>query len=301
MPVIGFLNSGSSNDAVWARNLGGFRRGLKEAGYVEGESVAIEFRWADGQYDLLPAMAEDLARRKVTVIFAGGDPAAPAAKLATATIPIVFTVAEDAVKLGLVASLNRPGGNVTGINLTVSEVESKRLGLLHDLVPDAAMVAILLNPKSPGFEIQSADIQRAARSIRQQILSLNASSEIEINSAFDTLVQQRAGALLVSSELYFNLRREQIVALSARHAIPAIHFDRAFSEAGGLISYGISFADGYRQAAIYVARILKGERPADLPVVLPTKFELVINLKTAKTLGLKIPPGVLAIADEVIE
>jgi putative ABC transport system substrate-binding protein len=300
MPMIGFLNSGSSDNLVWVKLLAGFRQGLKDAGYVEGQNAAIEFRWADGQYDLLPAMAADLVGRQAAVIFAGGDPAASAAKAATSTIPVVFT-GDDVVKLGLVASLNRPGGNATGVNFLHNAMGSKRLGLLHQLVPKAARIAVLLNAKYSGTETESKDVEMAARSIGQEIILLNASSEREIDIAFAAMVQQGAGGLLAGNDIFFNVRREQVVALAARYALPAIYHDRGFPLVGGLISYGISISEGYRQAGNYVGRILKGEKPADLPIVQPTNFELVINLKTAKTLGLEIPPGVLAIADEVFE
>jgi putative tryptophan/tyrosine transport system substrate-binding protein len=300
-PVIGFLNIGASNDIYYENLLSGFRRGLKEAGYVEGQNVAIEFRWAEGQYERLPTMAADLVRRQVAVISAGGPPSASAAEAATTTIPIVFTVGDDAVNLGLVASLNRPSGNATGVDLMIDEMESKRLGLLHELLPKTAMIAVLLNPYYAGSKTEAADLQIAARSIGRQVVLLNAGSEGEIDSAFSNLVQRGAGGLLVGSDPFFVVRREQLVALAARYQIPTIYNDRYIAARGGLMSYGISVAEGYRQAGNYVGRILKGEKPADLPVVRPTKFELVINLKTAKALGLTIPETLLAIADEVIQ
>jgi putative ABC transport system substrate-binding protein len=299
MPVIGFLNGLSAH--AFAGYAAAFREGLGEIGYVDGQNATIEFRWAEGQYDRLPTMAAELVRRQVAVISAGTPEAARAAMAATATIPIVFAVGDDAVKLGLVTSLNRPGGNATGINLLVNEIESKRFGLLHQLVPKAAMIGVLLNSKSAPYESQSKDLKTAAGAIGQQILMLSASSENEIAAAFATLVEHRAGGLLVGSDPFLSIRREQLVALAASHAIPAVYNDRNFAAAGGLISYGISIAEGYRQAGNYVGRILKGEKPADLPVLRPTKFEFVINLKTAKMLGLEIPPGLLAIADEVID
>jgi putative ABC transport system substrate-binding protein len=296
-PVIGFLNAGSADAS--AHYVAAFRKGLGETGYVEGHNARIEFHWAEGHYDRLPMMAAELARRQVAVICAGYPEAAIAAKAATAVIPIVFTVGDDAVKLGLVASLNRPGGNATGVNLLINEIESKRLGLLHQLVPTAAMIAVLLNPKGPAFETALADV--TTHSIGQPILLVKASSESEIDTAFATLVQQRPGGLLVGSDLLFSTHREKIVALAARHAIPTIYNDRYTAGTDGLISYGISIAGAYLKAGNYVGRILKGEKPADLPVQQPTNFELVINMKTAKALDLTIPPAVLAIADEVIE
>jgi ABC-type uncharacterized transport system substrate-binding protein len=301
MPVIGFLNSGSSNSLFFANLVTAFRAGLKDAGYVEGQNVTIDFRWAEGQYNRLPALADELVRRQVAVIDAGGPPAALAAKAATATIPIVFTVADNPVRYGLVASLSRPGGNATGINLMIEELEAKRLGLLHEVVPTAAIIAVLLNPKSPDFETQSRDLQAAAHAVGLQIQILTADTEQDIDRAFATLGQMQAGALMIGTDPFLQGRGEQLVALAARRSIPMMFASREAPEIGGLMSYGISIPDGYREAGIYVGHILKGEKPADLPVVQSQKFDLVINLKTAKTLGLTIPSGVFAIADEVIE
>jgi putative ABC transport system substrate-binding protein len=296
MPVIGFLSSRSPGESTSV--VAAFRQGLKEAGYTEGQNVHIAFRWAEGQYEQLQPLAGELVQSQVAVILAaGGTVTGLAAKAATSTIPIV-SIGSDPDRVGLVASLSRPGGNVTGISLLSWSLSAKRLELLRELVPTAALIAVLINPKAPSAEIESQEIQTAARTIGQQIHILNASSESDIDAAFTSLVQQRARALLISGDAFFNSRRNQLVALAARHAVPTIY---SFSAAGGLISYAASIPDAYRQAAIYVARILKGEKPADLPVMQPTKFDLVLNLKAAKALGLTIPPGVLAIADEVIE
>src|SRR6266699_2180322 len=303
---IGFLSPASPSDAGGnpsdlAVLFEAFREGLRELGYLEGQNLKIESRWAEGHYDRLPGLAADLVRLKVTVIAAAGTPAALAAKAATAVIPIVFETAGDPVTLGLVASLNQPGRNVTGVTQLNSELVPKRLGLLHDLIPTAKIIGLLVNQKDPRAETQSSDMQEAARALGLQIHILNASTEAEIDTAFASLVQLRAGALIVGTGTFFTTRREQLAALAARHRVPAIYQYGHFVAAGGLMSYGASLAEAYRLAGIYTGRILKGDKPADLPVARPTKFELVINLKTASALGLTIPPGVLAIADEVIE
>jgi putative tryptophan/tyrosine transport system substrate-binding protein len=300
MPVIGFLSSRSPHEAAYV--VAAFHRGLTEGGYSEGQNVRIEYRWAEGQYDRLPALAVDLVRRRVAVIVStGGIGAAIAAKQATSTIPIVFTAGDDPIKHGLVASLNRPGGNVTGIYNFISSIEAKRFGLLRETVPTPGSIAVLLNPNYMGFDAQLKDLQEAARAIGQLIGVFNASSEADIHAAFRAVARLPAAALLVGADPFFNGRREQLVTLAAHYSVPAMYELREYALAGGLLSYGTNLADSYRQVGNYTARILSGDKPADLPVVQSSKFELVINLKTAKALGLMIPAGVLAIADEVIE
>jgi len=301
MPVVGWLNSGLSGDPFFMSLASGFRAGLKDAGYVEGQNVAIEFRWGEGQYSRLPTLAAELVAKRVDVIIAGGPPAALAAKAATQTIPIIFTSGDDPVRLSLVTSLSRPGGNATGVNLLDNEIEAKRLGLLREVVQGATTIGVLLNPKFASFDAQSKDVREAARAGGFRVIILAAASAKEIDEAFTTLAQAHVAALLLGSDPYLLGARKQLIALAAHQSIPTMFSGRTAAADGGLMSYGISFADGYRQAGIYVGRVLKGEKPGDLPVIRSTKFELVINLKTAKTLGLTIPSGVMAIADEVIE
>jgi putative tryptophan/tyrosine transport system substrate-binding protein len=299
MPVIGFLN-GASPDG-YAPYVAAFRQGLKEAGYVDGQNATIEYRWAEGHYDRLPTLAADLIQRKVTVIAATTSPAARAAKTVTSTVPIVFTTGDDPIKLGLVASLNRPGGNVTGVSNLIVELGSKQLGLLRELAPGTTAIAVLTNPNFPGTERQLTDVEAAARVLGLQLIVLKASTEREMETAFATMAQKGGVALLVGVDPFFLERRDHIVALAARHAIPAIYPVREFAVAGGLMSYGSDFADSYRQAGIYAGRIVRGEKPADLPVQRSTKFEFVINFKTAKALGLAVPNSMQLLADEVIE
>jgi putative tryptophan/tyrosine transport system substrate-binding protein len=299
MPVVGFLSTLSPSNMA-ANVMNEFRQGLKEAGFVEGQNVKIEYRWAEGQYNRLPALAADLVHRQVSVIAAtGGEPSPQVVKAATQTIPIVFMANGDPVAAGLVASLNRPGGNLTGVTIFGMMAVGKRLELLRQLMLKAGTIAYLMNPDNPNQELDN--VQAAARSLEQQILVLNANSGREIDTAFATMAQQQVAALLVASDPLFFDRRDQLIALAARQAIPAIYYLRAFCQAGGLLSYGNNLTDMYRRVGTYTGRILNGERAADLPVMQSTKFELVINLKTAKGLGLQIPDRLLALADEVIE
>jgi putative ABC transport system substrate-binding protein len=297
-PVIGFVNGGPSN----ARRAAAFRDGLNETGYVEGQNVTVEYHWLDGQYDRLSSLMANLVPRVAVIATPGSNPASLAAKAATTTVPIVFGVGEDPVKLGLVASIARPGGNATGINFFGQEVTTKRLGLLHELVPKAVRIAALVNPaNAPSAETTLRDIPEAARLLGLQIQILNASTSREIEAAFATLLRDRADALFVAGDGFFSGRRVQFATLTARHAIPAIYSTRAYVEAGGLMSYGTDDLDRFRQVGIYTGQILKGAKPADLPVMQSTKFEFVINLVTARALGLEVPPGLSARADEVIE
>jgi putative ABC transport system substrate-binding protein len=300
MPVIGYLSGRSPDDT--AHLLAAFRKGLGEQGFVEGRNVTIEYRWALGQYDRLPAMAAELVRRPVTVLAStGGEPAAQAAKAATSAIPIVFAIGGDPIQQGFVTSFNRPDGNATGITLLTNTMEPKRLGLLRELVPQASTIGVLLNPTFPPAASQLSDVQAAARAIDLQVQVLRASTDREIDAAFETVARQRILALSVAADPFFDTRRDKLVALAARHAVPTMYQFREFAAAGGLVSYGIDPADIYRQVGAYTGRLRKGTKPADLPVLQPTKFEFVINLKTAKALGLEVPPGVSARADEVIE
>jgi putative tryptophan/tyrosine transport system substrate-binding protein len=300
MPVIGFLSS-SGSPADRARFLTAFRQGVRETGYVEGQNVTIEYRWAQDQHDRLPDLAADLVRRQVTVIAAHDTPSSIVAKAATTTIPIVFASGADPVKLGLVASLNRPGGNVTGVTFVNAELGAKQLGLLHELQPGAVRVGVLVDPNFAPTQSFVSDVQAAASSIRKQIEVLEARTGRDIDAVFANLAQKPIDALLIGPTPLFNNRRVQVVTLATYHRVPAIYSQREAAEAGGLMSYGTSLSDAYRQAGVYTGRILKGEKPADLPVMQSIKFEYVINLNTARAFGLSFPPGLLAIADEVIE
>jgi putative ABC transport system substrate-binding protein len=299
MPVIGFMSSRSPADSVTV--VAAFHRGLGEGGLIEGKNVVIEFRWASGEYGRLPALAAELVSRQVAVLVAaGGDPSARAAKAATSTIPIVFG-SGDPIKTGLVASLNRPGGNATGVHILSNDLEPKRLGLVHELFPGAALFGALLNPKFPPAAQQALELAEAARTIGRPVVLLNASTDAELDAAFATLARQRVAAMLVAADPFFDTRRDQIIAFAAQQKLPAIYHFRECAVAGGLMSYGVSLSEAYRGVGIYAARILNGEKPANLPVMQSVKFELVINLKTAKTLGFEFPPTFSARADEVIE
>ena len=299
MPVIGFLNPRSATDTVGLT--AAFRQALNEVGFVDGRNVAIECRWASNQVDQLPALAAELVGRPAAVIAAFSTVGALAAKRATKTIPIVFLTSDDPVKVGIVASLARPGGNITGVSFVSATLGTKRFQLLHVLAPMADLIAMLMDPNSPESVNQSEDVQDAARALGQKLVMLPASTPEAIDLAFASLMQQRAGALLVSGGPSFLTRREQLITLAARHKIPTIYPNREYPMAGGLISYGANISDSYRQAGLYVGRVLRGDKPADLPVMQPTRFELVLNLKTAKALGVDVPPMLLALADEVIE
>jgi putative ABC transport system substrate-binding protein len=300
LPVIGFLSHGSA--VVRAPLVAGFRQGLNEAGFVEGRNVAFEYRWAEDQFDRLPGLATDLVRRPVAVIFANGPPSVRAAKAATATIPIVFSMGEDPITEGVVSGFTRPEGNVTGFSFFTNQLFGKRLGLLHDIVPKAAMFALLVNPNNPNAEPDAKDAQVAADALGRQLFVLKAWTERDFEPAFAAMVERKVGGLVVGVDAsLFSERRAQLIALAARHAIPAMYHDCQYPDSGGLMSYGASQVDSWRQAGGYVGRILKGDKPADLPVQQSTRFEFVINLKTAKALGLDIPPGILAIVDEEVE
>jgi putative tryptophan/tyrosine transport system substrate-binding protein len=300
VPVVGWLSTRAPDEGAYL--VAAFRQGLKAAGFVEGQNVLLEFRWGEGHYERLPAYAAELVRRAVTVIVTtGGDPAAQAAKAATTAIPIVFVSGSDPVKVGLVASLNRPGGNITGVHMLLLGLGAKRLGLLHELMPAVNLIGVLVNPNFADAQTQLRDVEGAAQSLGVKLLVHKAGTKLEIDAVFDDLARQKVGAVLVISDPFFTIQRVQIAALAARHAMPAIFELREYAAAGGLMSYGTSLTDSYRQGGVYAGKILKGAKPSELPVEQPTKFELVINLKTAKMLGLTFPPGLLAIADEVIE
>jgi putative ABC transport system substrate-binding protein len=300
LPLVGFLSSLSS--AALTGPVAAFRQGMASLGYEDGKNVTMEFRWAEGHYDRLPALATELVQKQAAVIVTvGGDPPAFAAKAASTTTPIVFMVGQDPVKLGLVTSLNRPGGNATGVNLLLTETESKRVALLRELAPAALLFAAIINPKNADADVQSNAVRSAAHNVGWQIKVINASTENELENAFNHFADDKIGGVILTADPFFVYRREQIISAAAEHRVPAVYFLREFAESGGLASYGIRLADAYWQAGTYVGKILGGTKPADLPVVQPTKFELVINLKTAKALGLVVAPSLLALADEVIE
>ena len=298
-PVVGFINSGSSQPQALA--VAAYRRGLEETGFIDGKNVLIESRWADGEYDRLPGLIADSIKRNVAVIMAGGPPAAQAARKATSTIPVVFTTGDDPVQAGLVDSINRPAGNLTGVHIFFSELEAKKLGLLLEIVPQATMIAALVNPGYRRADGQVKELTAAAQKFGQQIQIVRAGSEGEIRTAFATMKESKIGGLIVAADPFFNAKRDQIVSLAAQYAIPGVYEQRASAVAGGLMSYGTNIADGYRQAGIYTGRILKGEKIINLPVLQSTKFEFVINLKVAKSLGITVPTNLLSIADDVIE
>jgi putative tryptophan/tyrosine transport system substrate-binding protein len=298
-PVVGFLHARSPDDIAYL--VAAFRHGLGEAGYVEGENVSIQYRFALGNYGQLPEMAAELVRRPVAVLVAGSDPVALAAKAATSNIPIVFAVGSDPIKLGLVANDSRPGGNATGMDILTSALEAKRLGLLHELMPQATIIGVLVNPNNSTTESQWRDLHEAARAIGLQIHALRSSTDAEIDAAFEAVAQEHIAVLVVAADPFLDTRRDKIVALAQHHSIPAMYQFREHAVAGGLMSYGINLPDVYRQLGIYTGKILKGTKPADLPVMQPTKFELVINLKTAKALRIEVPTSMQLLADEVIE
>jgi putative tryptophan/tyrosine transport system substrate-binding protein len=297
--LVGFVNSGAAQAQVLTE--AAYRRGLREGGFIEGKNLRIETRWADGQYDRLPALVGDLIQQKVSVLMAGGPPAALAAKKATSAIPIVFTSGGDPVQLGLVPSINRPGGNVTGVHIFFAEVESKKLGLLRELIPNVGLIAALVNPTFPTVQNQTQDLQTAASTLGLRLQIFNASSERDLDAAFASMKELKVSAMLVGADQFFTGQRNQIISLATRYAIPAVYEQRSFATAGGLMSYGTSLTDAYRQAGIYTGRILKGEKPSELPVLLADKFEFVINLNVAKTLGLTVSPNLLSTADDVID
>jgi putative ABC transport system substrate-binding protein len=299
-PVIGFMSSRSAADSEYL--VSAFRKGLSEAGYIEDQDVTIEFRWANGRYDELPALAADLLKRKIAVLVAvGGEPAALAAKSATSTIPIVFTVGGDPIKIGLVASINLPSGNATGVSLLAIAPAAKRLAMLHELVPKTDLIGVLINPKFVDFESRSQELAEAAHILDRRIEIFRASTDAELQQAFDSITRERAAAFIVTADPFFDSRRDRMVAFAAEYRLPTIYQFREFATAGGLMTYGISITEGYHQAGVYVGRILKGAKPAELPVHQSIKFELVINLKTARELGIEIPANLIALADEVIE